>query len=151
MAMKGSSRIVRVLAPTLLVAAAGYIGMGCAPAAPTQVPPNNYFNPANNATLSSASVFEGRLALTSSSGPTFDLPWAPGSVFAVTDGTSSLGPLSGTGFVSPSGNFYFYDLEETANGNNPLLWVMASIPNATNTVPTLARMAGISFIVVNTR
>ncbi|MGE0660659.1 MAG: hypothetical protein AB7O63_14255 [Reyranellaceae bacterium] len=75
-------------------------------------------DPANNATLSSASVFEGRLALTSSSGPTFDLPWAPGSVFAVTDGTSSLGPLSGTGFVSPSGNFYFYDLEETANGNN---------------------------------
>ena len=53
MAMKGSSRIVRVLAPTLLVAAAGYIGMGCAPAAPTQVPPNNYFNPANNATLTS--------------------------------------------------------------------------------------------------
>ena len=75
-------------------------------------------DPANNATLSGASVFEGRLALTSSSGPTFDLPWAPGSVFAVTDGTSSLGPVAGSGFVSPNSDFYFYDLEETANANN---------------------------------
>lgn len=76
--------------------------------------------PANNAYLESASVTGDRLYVVSESGPTFDVPWQPGQVFAVTNAnsTSSLGPVEGAGFVSPNGDFYIYDLEESANANN---------------------------------
>jgi hypothetical protein len=77
-------------------------------------------DPANNSTLSSAEVSDGRLSVVSTAGPTFDLPWQPGGLFPVTDGTSTLGPVTGTGYVSSSGNFYFYLLSETNNADNAL-------------------------------
>lgn len=93
-------------------------------------------DPANNSTLSSAEVSDGRLSVVSTAGPSFDLPWQPGGLFPVTDGTSTLGPVAGTGYVSGSGNFYFYDLSETSNADNRLgvfggdLTPVASLPTS---------------------
>ncbi len=86
-------------------------------------------DPANNHFLQSAAVTTtggpivtlvtspGTLNVTSAMGVTFEVPWQPtGEPFAVS-GTSSVGPVAGTGIVSPNGDFYAYNLKETANGD----------------------------------
>ncbi|MDF3074788.1 MAG: hypothetical protein K0S54_2455 [Alphaproteobacteria bacterium] len=74
-------------------------------------------DPANNTGLVEAGTFGGRLVAKTAGGTEFNLPWAPGSSFAVNTGnaTSSLGPISGGGYVSANEDFYFYTLlDETA-------------------------------------
>lgn len=75
-------------------------------------------DPANNTGIATAGTYGGRLLATTTGGNQFNLPWTPGSTFLVdaTNSTSSLGPVSGAGYVSPTENFYIYTLLDQTSG-----------------------------------
>jgi hypothetical protein len=74
-------------------------------------------DPANNTGITEAGIYGGRLVAKTTGGTEFNLPWVPGTSFAVdpSNASSSLGPISGGGYVSANEDFYIYTvLDETA-------------------------------------
>ncbi|MGE0154916.1 MAG: hypothetical protein AB7R90_20025 [Reyranellaceae bacterium] len=93
-------------------------------------------DPTNVTGLAEAGTYTTRLLVKTTGGVQFNLPWAPGTSFAVdaSNSSSSLGPISGTGYVSALQDFYIYTvLDETANKKINLF---AGAPTAAATFPT---------------
>jgi hypothetical protein len=83
----------------------------------------NLGDPDHTQAIASAELVEGQLVLTLAGGGTFTLPYQTGS-FTIDPGEASspAGALSGEGFVSPSGEFFYYTVFEEETGNADFLF-----------------------------
>jgi hypothetical protein len=76
-------------------------------------------DPNNNTGITEAGTYGGRLVAKTAGGNEFNLPWTPGTgTFAVNAGnaTSSLGPVTGGGYVAAGEDFYIYTLLDETSG-----------------------------------
>ena len=82
----------------------------------------NLGDPGHTQSIESAELVGGQLVLTLAGGGVFSLPWQSGS-FTFGGGASSPdGAISGAGFVSPSGEFFYYTVTEQESGASDFLF-----------------------------
>jgi len=93
-------------------------------------------DPVNNTGIAEAGTYGGRLVAKTTGGNEFNLPWTPGSTFIVdaTNSTSSLGPVTGGGYVAPNEDFYIYTLLDETSGKKINLF--AGDPTLASAFPT---------------
>ena len=93
--------------------------------------------PAHNAIYGGGQIEDGWLTATLN-GQEIRLPASgPGAFTFGSTGTSSpFGPVSGSGFLSPNQDFFFYTLRETENANNLATIFGGGTPLATESFPT---------------
>ena len=99
---------------------------------------SNARDPSNNTTLSSAVVTgDSSLALTTQNGLSFTLPWSRDTAVALTSAntSSTFGPLSGWGLISPAGDFYAYAFAPDSDPTKTSR-VFGGTPTPTNALPT---------------
>ncbi len=78
-------------------------------------------DPNHTQAIASATQSGSQLTLQLAGGGAFNLPWQAGS-FNFTGGSTPGGSASGSGFVSPNGEFFAYSLFESGTGNADFLF-----------------------------
>ncbi|MFZ5784739.1 MAG: FecR domain-containing protein [Pseudomonadota bacterium] len=91
--------------------------------------------PANNQPLQpTGTLANGTATISLADGRTFAVPWLPGSApFALSLTHDTLGPLTGTGYVTPNGDFFVYRF---VDANNKQLGFAGGTPTALSQFPT---------------
>jgi hypothetical protein len=91
--------------------------------------------PQNNVALApTGTVTNSNATITLADGRSITVPWQPGGgTFALSLTDHTFGPLTGTGFVSPSGDYFAYSLK---NANNGPLGFAGGTPTALAQFPT---------------